>query len=386
MNLCTASESPEYPVGGTGFPSLPPRLSGFCWQPRVVLAALLVLFSSCGEDTLVVLPERDGRCEARPAPTHESIDHTPRVELSPRLRRRFAALKPLPAKDPHLVHLGRVLYFEPLLSRTGTVSCNSCHPLDQFGTTNTAVSIGVDGVRGRRNAPTTYHAYGHFRQFWDARARDLEEQAKGPLSNPAEMDMPDAKVVERLSEISGYSELFEAAFPEEDDPITYENVVAAIAAFEEGLITPSRWDEYLSGNLSALTPEEKSGAQLFANLGCLVCHTGMFLGGSMLEKVGVHEPWPYDRDRGRAEVTGQKADDMVFKVPSLRNVAKTAPYFHDASAATLDEAVRMMARHQLGVELEPEEVRSIVTWLQCLSGELPLEYIKRPKLPEDPRR
>jgi cytochrome c peroxidase len=308
-------------------------------------------------------------------------------ELSPRLLRRFRALDAVSVDGPPdpRVRLGRLLYYDTRLSTSGTVACQTCHPLERYGATGDAVSIGVKGQHGSRNAPSTYHAAGHFRQFWDGRVATIDEQAKGPIINPSEMGMTPEAVVATLANIPAYREEFERAFPGEDRPITFDNVSKAIAAFERGLITPGRWDLYLRGDTNALTPKEKEGAKLFANLGCMVCHTGEYIGGSMMEKVGVQVPWPNQKDRGRANVTGSPADAMVFKVPSLRNVARTAPYFHDGSVNTLDEAVRMMALHQLGLELADDEVSAMVAWLGSLTGDIPHAYIARPTPVADAR-
>jgi cytochrome c peroxidase len=304
-------------------------------------------------------------------------------DLSPRLLRRFAAIHtPAAASNPELVRLGRMLFYEPLLSRTGKISCNSCHPLDRYGTTATKLSVGVDGKFGRRNAPTVYNSAGHFRQFWDGRVGTLDEQAAGPIADPAEMGMKPGAAVLALRAVAGYRIAFAQAFPDQQEPVTIEHVTAAIAEFERGLVTPARWDRYIDGDTQALTPNEKEGAKLFANLGCMVCHTGAYLGGTMFEKLGIFAPWPNQTDHGRQEVTHNPADNMVFKVPSLRNVAKTAPYFHDGSVGSLDTAVRMMAHHQLGVDLSEDEARLIAAWLGSLSGELPREYIAPPALPQ----
>lgn len=308
-------------------------------------------------------------------------------DLSPRLLRRFAAIRPPSlAPDSELVQLGRMLYFEPLLSRTGNISCNSCHPLDQYGTTPTKVSVGINGRLGRRNAPTVYNTGGHFRLFWDGRAATLAEQASGPISDPNEMGMSPVRAVQVLSSIPGYRTAFAQAFPNQGDAITIEHATTAIAEFERGLVTPARWDRYIDGDTHALTAPEKEGAKLFANLGCMVCHTGAYVGGTMFEKLGIFSPWPNQADRGRREITHNPADDMVFKVPSLRNVARTPPYFHDGSAPTLDTAVRMMAHHQLGVELSEEEAQSIAAWLGSLTGDIPRDYIARPILPQAVRQ
>jgi cytochrome c peroxidase len=306
--------------------------------------------------------------------------------LPPRVVRRYKVLSAPPAaENPKLVALGRMLYFDPRLSSTGDVSCNSCHPLDAYGATPERTSKGVNGRTGRRNAPSTYNAGRHFRQFWDGRATTLEEQAGGPIVNPSEMGMADEDhAVRTLKSIRGYAPVFAEAFPGDGSPITWPHVTQALAAFERGLITPGRWDRFLAGDSDALTALEKQGAHDFANLGCVVCHAGELAGGSMYEKLGAAKPWPNREDRGRAEVTNDDGDAMMFKVPSLRNVANTAPYFHDGSAATLEEAVRMMGTYQVGEELPDDEVRAIVAWLGSLTGDLPHDYIAKPTLPEGP--
>ncbi|MBL8950909.1 MAG: c-type cytochrome [Myxococcaceae bacterium] len=304
--------------------------------------------------------------------------------LPQRVMRRYKPLTaPAAAVNPALVALGRMLYFEPRLSSTGEVSCNSCHPLDGYGVTHDATSKGVRGQTGTRNAPSTYNAARHFRQFWDGRSATIEDQAGDPILNPIEMGMQSSdSVVRALEAIRGYGPAFAAAFPGELEPITWAHVKEAIGAFERGLVTPGRWDRFLRGDSAALTTVEKEGARSFANLGCVVCHAGELAGGSMYEKLGAVKAWPNQNDKGRFDVTHDDGDEMMFKVSSLRNVAKTAPYFHDGSAATLSEAVRMMARHQLGEELDDDEVKGIVAWLEALSGEVPQDYIVKPQLPE----
>lgn len=311
------------------------------------------------------------------------------TEFNPRLLRRFAPLRERmdaasgPASD-ELVALGRALYFDKRLSRNRDVSCNSCHKLDAYGVDGESTSPGDEGQRGGRNSPTVYNSAGYFAQFWDGRSPDVEQQAKGPILNPIEMAMPNEKaVVSRLQTIPGYVRAFERAFPKESSPVTYDNVGRAIGAFERGLTTPSRWDKYLRGDKAALDAAEVEGLKVFTNVGCMVCHTGELLGGNSYQRAGAVEPWPNQTDEGRAGVTKNAADRMMFKVPTLRNIAKTAPYFHDGSAKTLDVAVRMMGKHQLGLELEDGEVRSIVTWLGSLTGELPMAYIAPPVLPPD---
>jgi cytochrome c peroxidase len=281
------------------------------------------------------------------------------------------------------VKLGRVLYYDPRLSASQKISCNTCHPLDAYGAESTRVSTGHKNQKGSRNAPTVYNAAGHFVQFWDGRASTIEEQAKGPIENPVEMAMPsDAAAVQVLQSMPEYVALFQQAFPKDKDPITYNNMALAIGAFERGLLTPSRWDAFLEGNQSALTDAEKSGFNTFAATGCQWCHYGPYVGGSAYQKLGVMKPWPRQTDQGRYQVTKEEVDKMVFKVPSLRNIKKTGPYFHDGSVPTLDQAIRDMAVHQRGVKLTDAQVKSIETWMGSLTGQVPMSYIKLPELPK----
>ena len=220
-------------------------------------------------------------------------------------------------------------------------------------------------------------------QFWDGRVPTIEEQAKGPITNPVEMAMPSGSVaVEVLKSIPEYVALFGQSFPNEKDPITYNNMAQAIGAFERGLVTPARWDAFLKGDQSALSDAEKSGFNTFAAVGCQWCHNGPYVGGGAYQKLGVMKPWPNQKDTGRYQVTKDEVDMMVFKVPSLRNIQKTGPYFHDGSVATLDEAVRDMGSLQRGVELTPAQVKSIETWMNALTGPIPTGYIQPPTLPQ----
>lgn len=287
------------------------------------------------------------------------------------------------AITPEKVDLGRMLYYEPRLSKNQQISCNSCHLLDKYGVDGTPTSTGHKGQKGGRNAPTVYNAAGHIAQFWDGRAADVEAQAKGPVLNPIEMAMPSADhAVKVLESMPGYVEAFKKAFPDDAKPISYDNMAAAIGAFERKLVTPSRWDQFLAGDKNALTDDEKAGLNTFVTTGCITCHTSTYVGGRMYQKVGLVKPWPDIKDLGRFEVTKGNGDRHVFKVPSLRNIAKTAPYLHDGSVATLQEQVRLMARHQLGKEISDADVKAIVTFFHALTGEIPLDYIKKPTLPE----
>jgi cytochrome c peroxidase len=331
--------------------------------------------------------------EPTPVPAASAVSQrTERADalFNPRLLRRFKPLRarlesgPAPAKA--MIDLGRMLYFETRLSKNGTLSCNSCHDLQRYGVDAEATSLGFKGQRGSRNAPSVYHAAGHLSQFWDGRAASVEAQAKGPIINPAEMGMPNGDAAVRaVADIPEYKAAFKSAFPTSPKPITFDNIGIAIGAFERGLVARARWDDYLEGNAAALTPPEVEGLRVFTNVGCMVCHTGELLGGSSYQKLGSVESWPNQTDQGRFRVTNAEADRMTFKVPSLRDVEKTAPYFHDASARTLPDAVKVMGKHQLGIDLTPEEVASIVTWLKSLTGRLPTDYIEKPTLPAGER-
>lgn len=282
--------------------------------------------------------------------------------------------EPLPAsiidekKNAALIALGKKLYLDPRLSVNDTISCSSCHQLDNFGVDSQPTSPGHEGKRGGRNSPTTLNAALHIAQFWDGRAKDVEEQALGPILNPIEMGMPDeAAVVNKLKKIDEYKTLFAEAFKDEKDPIQYKNIGKAIGAFERTLLTPSRFDDFLKGDDKALNDAEKRGLQKFMHMGCTTCHNGVTIGGNSYKKIGLVKP--YDTaDMGRFEITGIETDKKVFKVPSLRNITKTGPYFHDGSVATLDEAIRKMAEHQLGRQVSPGFVDDVKAFLGSLTS------------------
>jgi cytochrome c peroxidase len=320
-----------------------------------------------GDSSVRICEVETARVEPRPVEVSE--------DLNPRLLRRFKPLrdnfKSGDPSAPALVALGRKLYEEPRLSNTGLVSCNSCHPLDTYGTTREPRQVGVGGKRLARNAPSTYNAAAQFSQFWDGRSPDVETQALSPLLDPLEMGMTEKRAVDVLAGLPAYAGPFRAAFPDEPRPITFRNIGRAVGAFERTLATPARWDRYLLGDRAALTGKEKEGLRVFTSVGCMVCHTGELIGGSMYEKLGAVAKWPSAADRGRAQFTRDPSDDMVFKVPSLRNVVQTGPYFHDGSVPTLEQAVRMMGVYQLGVDLTDAEISALVAWLGSLSGKPP---------------
>jgi cytochrome c peroxidase len=278
-----------------------------------------------------------------------------------------------------------MLFFEPRLSAGGDLSCNTCHDLKTWGVDRARVSTGHRGLQGARNAPTVYNAAGHVAQFWDGRAADVEEQAKGPVLNPIEMAMPSAQAVTSvLQSIPEYREAFRRAFPGASTPVTFENMARAIGAFERTLATPARWDSYLRGDASALDSAERAGFAVFMRAGCVHCHMGPLVGGTAFAELGLAQPWPDQSDLGRFAVTGAERDRFVFKVPSLRNVSKTAPYFHDGRTEALEDAVRKMGVYQLGIDLPVREVALIVSWLATLTGKLPHEVSPPPLPPEVP--
>ncbi len=291
---------------------------------------------------------------------------------------------------PEKVELGKMLYFDPRLSKSGFISCNSCHNLASYGVDNLPTSIGHKWQLGPRNAPTVLNAAIHSAQFWDGRAKDVEEQAKGPIVNPKEMASPSEMfVVERIKSIPEYVELFKKAFPDDKEPVNYDNIAKSIAAFERTLMTPSRFDRFLEGDINALTKEEQEGLKMFIEVGCIACHRGAGVGGDMFQKFGIVKPYfevikykdKKKVDTGRYEITKNEADKYVFKVPSLRNVTRTAPYFHDGSVWELERAVEIMGEIQLGRKLNKDEINKIVAFLKSLEGEIPDEALKLPVLP-----
>jgi cytochrome c peroxidase len=320
-----------------------------------------------------------------PSPGGPVAAGKPGEPINPRLLRRFRALQAAPAStDPAIiarVSLGTKLFFDPRLSSGGETSCHTCHSFERGGADPrpTSTSAGADGQMGTRNAPTVYNAAWHFAQFWDGREPDVEHQASDPILNPKEMAMSGrADVTAVLRSIPGYEAEFTAAFG--PNAVDFGHATVAIGAFERTLRTPSRWDAYLEGDRNVLTARELEGLKVFSDSGCIQCHTGELIGGSMFQKAGVQEPWPNQADQGRFEVTHLEVDRMVFKVPSLRNVGLTAPYFHDGSVSRLSDAVRMMGKHQLGLDLTAGEIAAIVAWLDTLTGTQPA--ITEPELPE----
>ncbi|HFC8468268.1 TPA: cytochrome-c peroxidase [Neisseria subflava] len=312
------------------------------------------------------------------------------------LERAQAVFKPLPDAaemqkirpfTEEQVKLGQQLWYETRLSKGNTVSCNSCHNLATAGVDNMPTSAGHKSQFGARNSPTALNAALLGSQFWDGRAADVEEQAGGPLLNPVEMaNATEADAAAKIAGIPEYQEKFKAAFPE-DGAVSFKNITAALGAFERTLLTPTRWDDYLKGNVSALSEQERKGVRAFMDNGCMSCHSGVNLGGTMFQKFGLVDGpyWKHiddpKHDKGRADVTKKAEDEFFFRVPGLRNVERTYPYFHNGSVWELDKAVNIMAKAQLGKTLAPEETENIVAFLKTLSGNVPESARTMPELP-----
>jgi len=288
-------------------------------------------------------------------------------------------IKPAVVTKPALVELGKKLYFDARLSKSGFISCNSCHNLSMGGTDNLETSIGDHWQQGPINAPTVLNSTMNVAQFWDGRAKDLKAQAGGPIANPGEMAFSHSLAVEVLQSIPAYQKEFEAAFG--SPGVDIDRVTTAIAAFEDTLVTPnSRFDKWLGGDKTALSAQEAKGYELFKDSGCVACHNGPAVGGASFQKMGVVEPYQTkSKAQGLAGVTGKDADRFNFKVPTLRNVELTYPYFHDGAAKTLGEAVETMGKLQLGKVFTPEENADIVAFLKTLTGDQP--DFKLPILP-----
>lgn len=312
------------------------------------------------------------------------------------LKQAQGIFKPLPDKKTidgahpvtdAQIKLGRALWYEPRLSRGNTVSCNSCHNLATAGVDNLPTSPGHKGQLGGRNSPTALNAALLGSQFWDGRAKDVEEQAGGPLLNPVEMANVSKEAVEaKIKDIPEYQEMFKAAYGDKGG-VTFANITDAIASFERTLLTPTRWDDYLNGNVNALNEQERRGVKAFIGNGCIACHSGVTLGGDSFQKFGLADGpyWKFTGskkpDEGRFEVTKAENDKFIFRVPGLRNVAKTYPYFHDGSVWELEKAVEIMAQAQLGKKLPADQVADITAFMGTLSGSVPEQARTVPELP-----
>ncbi len=367
---------------------------------KVVLSWLVAVGVAVG----VALAQGAGGSEQAAPPTSPpTAQAAAEAQQDPLFRLASGLFAPLPevmddASRPvttEKVDLGKMLWYDTRLSLSGGFSCNSCHNLATYGVDNLPTSLGHRWAVGPRNSPTALNAALHSTQFWDGRAADVEAQAQGPILNPIEMGTPTADfAVERIASIPTYVELFDRAFPEADSPLSYENIANAIASFERTLVTPARFDAYLEGDIDALSDLEKEGLQVFVNTGCAGCHNGAALGGNQLQRFGVTESyWEATRDYvtvdsptmpmdvGRFAVTHDESDLYVFKVPGLRNITRTYPYFHDGSVWSLEDATQIMARVQLGRDLSEHEVDALMAFYDSLEGSIPEYALQLPVLP-----
>ena len=372
---------------------------------QIVLAlAVSAALTACGEKTAQTTetPQAASAASAADAAASTAAVSAPQnsADVSDEdkalLERAQATFKPLPDLaemqkirpfTEEQVKLGQQLWYENRLSKGNTVSCNSCHNLATAGVDNMPTSAGHKSQFGARNSPTALNAALLGSQFWDGRAADVEEQAGGPLLNPVEMaNATEADAAAKIAGIPEYQEKFKAAFPE-DGAVPFKNITTALGAFERTLLTPTRWDDYLKGNVSALSEQERKGVRAFMDNGCIACHNGVNLGGTMFQKFGLVDGpyWKHiddpKHDKGRADVTKKAEDEFFFRVPGLRNVERTYPYFHNGSVWELDKAVNIMAKAQLGKTLAPEDTENIVAFLKALSGNVPESARTMPELP-----
>src|SRR5690554_6635368 len=317
---------------------------------------------------------------------HKEVKENDYEDLHPTATTFFQPISSLELEEPDAdkVLLGKYLFFDTRLSGEGNISCNSCHNLKTYGVDNERFSPGdAPGTVGGRNSPTVFHAALHKMQFWDGRAADVEEQAGGPILNPLEHNIKDEQQLEnRLKEVELYQELFTKAFGDKD-PITFTNLTNAIGAFERTLIPESRFDEYLEGDQSALNTQEKKGLKAFIDSGCITCHSGPALGGQMLQKFGLfHDYWKHteseDIDLGLFDISERESEKYFFKVPGLRNIVHTGPYFHDGSVEDLSASVKIMGKLQRNVDLTDDEIDDIVAFFGSLSSDIPDEVKESP--------
>ncbi|WP_233897294.1 cytochrome-c peroxidase [Tenacibaculum piscium] len=331
---------------------------------KIILLISLVIFYSCNKkEELVKIPKKDD---------YKNLLSEANKIFSPLPANGYVTFNELTDEK---IFLGKLLFEEKRLSKDNTISCASCHDLDNFGADTEAVSKGVDGKTGTRNAPTVFNSSLHIAQFWDARAKTVEEQAGMPILNPVEMAMESEQaVVDKISKIEKYQDLFKKAYPNQANPINFDNLTKAIGAFERTLLMPSKFDEYLKGNQQALNQQEKKGLFIFMSRNCISCHDGPLVGGGKIRNFGsdIRPYWEHTKskviDKGVFSITNKPIDLYAFKVPSLRNVAKTAPYFHDGSVAELENAIRIMGKVQLDKKLEEADIKSIKLFLETLTS------------------
>ena len=304
-----------------------------------------------------------------------------RRRLSPYMKmfvRDAAAL----TKNKAKIDLGRTLFYDKRLSATSTFSCNACHDLEKYGTNGTRYTTQREAEKTYRDVPSLYNLKSSELFNWDGQYTSLEAKTAAAITSPHEMNMPDkGTLVSRLAGSPGYVPLFQAAFPKSNKPVSFDNAVSALTEFQRGLITLAPIDRFLQGDDKALDPKQLRGGRVFDDKGCVACHTGATFGGQMVMKLGVTEQWPNQADQGLFTVTKDPKHKMAFRVSSLRNVAKTAPYFHGASSRRLWGAIEKMSRYELGQHISVDDNLSLVAFLRALTGDIPEDYIKKPAIP-----
>ncbi len=311
-----------------------------------------------------------------------SYDAEKEKELKEKADIFFQSVNSLPKQDisSEKIALGKKLFFDKRLSKNETISCNSCHNMSAYGVDNLALSPGDTEEFGNRNSPTVFYAHLHSLQFWDGRAKDVEEQAGGPILNPVEHNIPSEAFLEkRLRGIEEYQAMFKKVYPDSTQPITFATITNAIGAFERQLQPSSRFDDWLDGDTEAMSVQEKEGLLAFIDKACITCHNGPALGGTMLQKFGLYgDYWKLTMseiiDNGVFDLTQDEKDRYMFKTPGLRNVEKTYPYFHDGSVEKLEDAVRIMGKLQVANELTEQEVQNITAFLKALTADVEDKY------------
>ena len=345
---------------------------------RYLLFILIaIIYTSCGENT----QKKEKRLDEK---TEQNIHRLAKSYFTPLPKIEWDKMT---AERKKMIEIGKKLFYDKRLSGDQNVNCASCHDIAKYGVDNLPVSPGDKNQFGTRNTPTVLNAYLQYAQFWDAHARTVEEQCVGPIFGNFEMDMPDTTtLISRLEKDAYYSKAFAEAFPQADTSITIETIKRAIGAFERTLVTPGPFDKYLKGDLSAISTKAKMGIKSFADNGCIPCHSTSLVGGEMAQKFALYGYyWDYTNsnhiDKGRYIRTGDTGDKFVFKVPTLRNVAKTFPYFHDGSVEKLEDAIKIMGMAETNIQMKQEDVDNIHAFLNSLTGELPKHAFEKEPLP-----
>jgi cytochrome c peroxidase len=347
------------------------------WRTVLGLSILSVTVASCEKEEPP--HHHHHETETPAAPTGVQVDSA-KVALYAVLP-ATADVKTNPS-TPEKIALGQMLFSDARLSKSQDISCNTCHVLGKYGMDGKDFSTGFAGAKLDRNTPTLYDSAFAFVQFWDGAAETTEDAIAGVLKKPPVMGAPsDKTITDTFTSMPAYVDAFKKAFPDDANAVSAKNTTLALAVFTRQLVTPSKWDKFVAGDATALTDPEKQGFLKFVDTGCPTCHVGPLVGGTMYQKLGKEKPWPNQKDKGRSGVTKSGSDDMMFRVASLRNIEHTGPYFHDASAKALDEAVKDMATYQLAKTLSDDDAKSIVTWLDTLSAEVSPALSKAPTLP-----